>query len=132
MSAEGRAVAYVQRETIPPAPPPGTGAGPVAWLKENLFRGPVNSVLTLLSIGFLVWLIPQVIQWAFVDAVWFASSLEECRAINGEGACWAVIVERFDQPQSASSRLTQQSLGFGARKGVCSLMIHDSFSRRMV
>ena len=94
---QDRTVAYVQREVIPPSPPPPSAAGAGAWLRENLFRGPVNSALTILALLFLVWLIPQVVQWAFVDAVWFASSLDECRAINGEGACWAVIVERFDQ-----------------------------------
>ncbi|MFO7854541.1 MAG: amino acid ABC transporter permease [Paracoccaceae bacterium] len=97
MPQDRPSVAYVQSGTIPPSPPPPSAAGPLAWLRENLFRGPGNSLLTVLSILFLVWLVPQVVQWAFIDAVWFASSLSECREINAAGACWAVIVERFDQ-----------------------------------
>ncbi len=89
-------VAYVSKGFIEPSPPPSTAAGPVAWLRENLFAGPVNTILTLVSLALLALLIPGIVQWAFVDATWVASSLSECREI-GEGACWAVINERLPQ-----------------------------------
>jgi general L-amino acid transport system permease protein len=89
--------AFVANGTIPPSPPPASGTGAVGWLRENLFSGPVNSVLTIVSVGLIVWFVPGIIQWAFIDAVWQADSLEGCRAVDPEGACWAVIVERFDQ-----------------------------------
>ena len=89
--------AFVANGTIPPSPPPASGTGAVGWLRENLFRGPINSILTIASIALILWIVPGIIQWAFIDAVWYAQSLDECRAINPDGACWAVIVERFDQ-----------------------------------
>ncbi|MEM7499936.1 MAG: amino acid ABC transporter permease [Pseudomonadota bacterium] len=89
-------VAFVAKGPIDAAPPPANASGAVGWMRENLFRGPVNSVITVLIAGALLWFIPGIIEWAFIDAVWVASSLNECREL-GEGACWAVIVERFDQ-----------------------------------
>ncbi len=88
---------FVASGTIPPSPPPASGSGPIGWLRENLFSGVVNSLLTLASIALVLWIVPGIIQWAFIDAVWFADSLEGCRSVNPDGACWAVIVERFDQ-----------------------------------
>ncbi len=88
---------FVADSQIPPSPPPSTTSGPVGWLRENLFSGPVNTVLTLAALALVFWIVPGIIQWVFIDAVWHADSLEECRAINSDGACWAVIVQRFDQ-----------------------------------
>jgi len=96
MSTE-RNVAFVAGGQIPPAPPPSSETGPVHWLRENLFSSVLNSILTLGSIALLVWFIPVTISWAFIDSVWNAGSLRECRAIDSEGACWAVINERLNQ-----------------------------------
>ncbi|MEM9140326.1 MAG: amino acid ABC transporter permease, partial [Pseudomonadota bacterium] len=90
-------VAFVAAGSIPPSPPPPSTTGAVGWLRENLFSGVFNSILTVLAIILIVMMVPGMIQWAFVDGVWIASSLKECREINSHGACWAVIVERFDQ-----------------------------------
>ncbi|MEM6942730.1 MAG: amino acid ABC transporter permease [Pseudomonadota bacterium] len=91
-----KSVAFVADGFIQPSAPPPASTGFVGWIRENLFRGPVNSVITVILLGMLIWLIPGIINWAFIDAVWIASSLNECREL-GKGACWAVIVERFDQ-----------------------------------
>ncbi|MEO0429601.1 MAG: amino acid ABC transporter permease [Pseudomonadota bacterium] len=96
MSDTTSKVAFVASGPIAAAPPPANSTGPVGWLKENLFSGPVNSVVTVVLLALLLYLIPGIIQWAFIDAVWIATSLSECREL-GRGACWAVIVERFDQ-----------------------------------
>jgi len=97
-------IAYVAKGQIPPSPPPATATGVIGWMRENLFSGPLNSVLTLVSIAVVVILVPEFVGWAFVRGVWNASSLSECREIiaaaHGEGAsgaCWAVINERFNQ-----------------------------------
>ena len=36
------------------APPPGN-TGPVKWLRENLFSGPVNSIATVLIVALFAW-----------------------------------------------------------------------------
>ncbi|MCL5778939.1 amino acid ABC transporter permease [Limibaculum sp. FT325] len=91
-----RALAFVSSGTIPPSPPPSSEVGAVHWLRENLFSGWFNTILTLASIAVVVLLVPPIVEWAFLDSVWNASSLSECRE-KGTGACWAVINERFNQ-----------------------------------
>ncbi|WMS42952.1 ABC transporter permease subunit [Acuticoccus sp. MNP-M23] len=97
-------VPYVAQTQYPTQPPPGSSTGVMGWLRANLFSSWFNSLLTILSIAFLAWLLPGIIDWAILKAVWHASSLSECRDIiretHGEGvsgACWAVIRERYNQ-----------------------------------
>ncbi len=97
-------VAFVARRQIPPAPPPPGSSGPLLWIRENLFPDLLNTALTLLSIAFLVSVLPGLWQWAVAQSVWNANSLDECRQIMdtafgaGErGACWAIINERIGQ-----------------------------------
>ncbi len=99
-----RNIAFVATGPIPTAAPPANTSGPVSWLRENLFDGVVNSILTLISVAAIVLLAPPLIDWAVLKSVWNATSLTECRQIiaatHGEGvtgACWAVINERFNQ-----------------------------------
>ena len=90
-------IAFVAKGEIPPSPPPAVNSGAVGWIRANLFDGPFNTIVTLICIAFLAWLIPPVISWAFIDSVWNAGSLSECREIGTGGACWAVIDERWQQ-----------------------------------
>jgi general L-amino acid transport system permease protein len=95
--------AYVADSRIPPSPPPAATTGAMGWAKANLFSGPLNSILTILSILIVIAVVPGLFRWAFLDAVFVADSLSECREIaaaNGVQeafACWAVINERFSQ-----------------------------------
>jgi general L-amino acid transport system permease protein len=102
--AKPRTLAYVADRVYDDEPPPPNMVGAVGWLRENLFGGPVNTVLTVLSVVFLALLLPGLIDWAILKSVWNAGSLQECRAViaaaHGEGhqgACWAIINERFSQ-----------------------------------
>ncbi|HSF93624.1 MAG TPA: amino acid ABC transporter permease [Thermohalobaculum sp.] len=101
-----RNTAFVASGQIPPAAPPPNLTGPIGWVRENLFDGIWNSILTLVSIAVIVLLVPPIFEWAFLRGVWNATSLQHCREIiqaaHGEGttgACWAVINERFNQIQ---------------------------------
>lgn len=96
-------VAFVRETMLPPADPPVRQAGAVKWLRENLFSGPVNTILTILSLLIIWLLIRQSWDW-LAHSVWNANSLNECRQIITErwgpdatGACWAVIRERWNQ-----------------------------------
>ena len=93
---ERLSVAFVAERRIPPAPPPAKTGGVVGWLRENLFSGIFNTVATLLSFAFVAYVLASVVPWLFLDSVWNASSLQECRKID-DGACLAVINERFLQ-----------------------------------
>jgi len=79
----------------PDLPPPKNLVGPIAWIRENLLSSPTNIVLTILSAWFLIQVIPPVLDWAFLDAVFTGKDRNECRA-TGDGACWAFISERFE------------------------------------
>jgi general L-amino acid transport system permease protein len=94
---------FVRSQMLPPQAPPITEAGAVKWLRENLFSSPLNTILTVLGIGAVLYLIQHIAPW-LSRSVWVAGSLSECRQIIearwGEGvtgACWAVIRERWPQ-----------------------------------
>lgn len=68
--------------------PPVTHIGVIGWIKNNLFNGVLNSILTIITL-FLLWkIIPPFIRWAFIDSAWHTTS-EACR--KGAGACWSII-----------------------------------------
>ncbi len=96
-------LSYVRSAMLPPSAPPVSQIGIVRWSRENLFSGPLNTILTVLSVSFVVYLVLQVYPW-FARSVWEANSLTECREIikarHGEdatGACWAMLRERWPQ-----------------------------------
>lgn len=79
--------------------PPLTVAGPVAWLRANLFSGWLSTALTL-ALAYLVvrWTL-GLVDWAFLDAVWSlpeGPAQVQARACRepGVGACWGLIGEK--------------------------------------
>lgn len=83
-------IAFVRTAPEPDRPPPSLSMGPVAFLRQRLFSGPVATVFTLLAILFLAWAIPPILRFMVIDAVWAAPDGAACRA-PGAGACWAYI-----------------------------------------
>jgi len=68
--------------------PPKASIGIIGWLRENLFDGWFNSVLTLVTL-FVLWkTIPPFFRWAFVDSLWFTEGAV-CR--DAPGACWSAV-----------------------------------------
>lgn len=91
------AIEFSRKEMLPPLPPPVSERGAVKWARENLFSSPLNVALTVLGVLVIFWLIKSSLPW-WLNSVWNASSLSECRQIvadtagNGAtGACWAMI-----------------------------------------
>ena len=97
MSAASHSDAYVQKEQIPPSPPPATETGIVKWLRENLFNGWFNSILTLVAAYCIVVVAIPTITW-FTNGVWTADSIRTCREVldGALGGCFAVLVDRWD------------------------------------
>ena len=75
-------------------PAPGNSVGAVAWLRANLFNGPINTVFTLIGLYVLYLLVVPTVQWAFINADWVGTTREDC---SREGACWVFINARFSQ-----------------------------------
>ena len=44
---------FVRTEMLPPVAPPVSQRGVVRWLRENLFSGPLNTILSLLAVAAL-------------------------------------------------------------------------------
>ncbi|MBT9245528.1 amino acid ABC transporter permease [Gemmobacter fulvus] len=96
-------ISYVRSQMLPPLDPPAGEKGAVKWLRENLFSGPLNSVLTILGLLALYWVLSNALPW-LLHSVWNANSLGECRQIIAErwgegatGACWAMVKARWHQ-----------------------------------
>ena len=89
---------YVRTEMLPEQEAPASEVGALAWMRENLFSGWVNSILTLGSIFAIWWVVSHIGGW-FLNSVWQAGSLSECREIldGATGACFAVVAERWPQ-----------------------------------
>ena len=94
---------YVRDQMLPPQAPPVSEAGAVKWLRENLFSGWFNTILTLVGVVVIYWLVVSALPW-WLNSVWTAESLSECREIvaakageGASGACWAMIRERWHQ-----------------------------------
>ncbi|RUS58614.1 amino acid ABC transporter permease [Pseudorhodobacter sp. E13] len=106
-------VAYVRKTMLTEQAPPSSQVGAVRWVRENLFSGPLNTILTLLGVLCVYYLGVHLGPW-FANSIWNAGSLSECREIlqGASGACWGVIKDRWHQllfgfyPQDAYWRPT--------------------------
>jgi len=91
-------IAFVRHATIPPQPAPMTMTGVVGWLRENLFSSPFNIALTILLALLFAWVIPDLIRFLLIDAVWTGSDRNaglESVQHREIGACWPFVWERL-------------------------------------
>lgn len=72
-----------------PAPP-----GRLETIRKRYFRSPVQALISVLGLGFLAWVLWNVLDWAVFSAVFDGqATAETCRAAGG--ACWTVIAQRW-------------------------------------
>ena len=98
-------LSFVRAEMIASRPAPARERGLSAWLRTNLFASPTDTVLTLLGILLLVWFVPGVVRWAFIDAQWTGPDRSVCATVSQggvqpdgwSGACWAFVNAKFAQ-----------------------------------
>ncbi|WP_296084283.1 amino acid ABC transporter permease [uncultured Agrobacterium sp.] len=98
-------VSYIRRELVPAQPAPSSQVGVAHWLKTKLFATPKDVVMTVLSIALLAYIIPPLLQFLFVDAVWTGTDRLACLTVtqggalpDGQaGACWAFVGAKFQQ-----------------------------------
>ncbi|OIN90820.1 MAG: amino acid ABC transporter permease [Comamonadaceae bacterium CG1_02_60_18] len=80
-------------QPIAARPAPVNTEGALAWIRANLFGDWKTSLATIVIGAVLLRLLPGLVDWAFLSAVW-QPSFDACRA-DGAGACWGVIVEKY-------------------------------------
>ncbi|MCA0400364.1 MAG: amino acid ABC transporter permease [Proteobacteria bacterium] len=89
--------AFVRSAPSEALPPPVTLVGPIGWLRTNLLSSPGNIVLTILALALAIWVLPGMLRFLVLDAVWFGVDREACLTKNGivPGACWAFVTDRW-------------------------------------
>jgi general L-amino acid transport system permease protein len=61
-------------------------------LARRMFGTWHDAAISIVCLLFLAWLVPTLVRWAFIDAVWQAPNAMAC---GRDGACWAVITARW-------------------------------------
>ena len=90
--------AYVRAAPAPFMSAPPATVGIPGWIRGNLFPSIGSGALTVLIALLLIWVIPPLIDFLVVDAVWTGSDREACLPSEARpevGACWAYIGDRF-------------------------------------
>jgi len=101
----GSNISFVRNAMLQPEPAPASQRGAIAWIRRNLLATPKDIVLTLLAIAALAWVLPHMINWLFIQAVWTGTDRTFCATtVQGgtqpdgwSGACWAFVNAKLDQ-----------------------------------
>ncbi|WP_149803546.1 amino acid ABC transporter permease [Mesorhizobium sp. NFR06] len=98
-------MSWVRTEMALAEPAPAGERGAYAWVRKNLVGSAGDVILTILGIAIVAWILPQVINWAFINAQWTGPDRTVCTtAAQGgiqpegwTGACWAFVNAKFGQ-----------------------------------
>lgn len=88
-------VGFVRSEMVEARPAPARTTGALAWAQKNLFSTPLDTLLTVLGVAFLLWVVPPLFGFLVGNAVGPYGTVEECRALDA-GACWAFIYNEME------------------------------------
>lgn len=72
-------------------PPPAPGV--IRQFVRAMFGTWRDGFITVACIALLAWVLPGLVDWAILDAVWSAAEAESCTPERG--ACWAVVEARY-------------------------------------
>ena len=84
-----------------PRRPPALSVGLIGWLRANLFSSWLSTAATLLLAYLVVSWALGFASWAIINAVWQVPGTggqvgtSTCRALDGAGACWALVTEKY-------------------------------------
>src|SRR5215208_6561717 len=87
--------AFVRQKPLAPL----AEAGAIGWLRKNLFSSALNIALTIVCALLIAWIVPPLVKFLLIDAVWDGSSRVDClpRPDHPEvGACWAFVIDRIN------------------------------------
>lgn len=91
-------IRFVRGATLEPQPPPPAMRGAIGWLRQNLLSTPFNIVLTIIIALLFAWIVPDLIRFLLIDAVWSGADRDACRELvqnRAVGACWPFVFERW-------------------------------------
>ncbi len=88
-------IGFVRSEMVEARPAPMRTSGVAVWVKKNLFATPLDAVLTVLGVAFLLWVVPPLYGFFLGNAVPPGGTVEQCRMENA-GACWAYIAAEMN------------------------------------
>jgi len=82
--------------------PPLLSAGPLGWVRANLFGSAWSTAVTL-ALGYVIMrVIVSAYDWGFANAIWTVpygktgiADTGVCQAAKGVGACWAVLTDKY-------------------------------------
>jgi len=80
-------------QPIAARPAPVRTEGLLPWMRSNLFGNWQTALGTVVLGALLLWLVPQLLGWAVLRAVW-VPSVDACH-MDGVGACWGVVAEKY-------------------------------------
>ncbi|HEX3710110.1 MAG TPA: amino acid ABC transporter permease [Pseudolabrys sp.] len=89
---------FVRGAAIDARPPPASMTGAVGWLRQNLLSTPASIILTIFVALLMLWIIPDLIRFLFIDAVWTGNGRDACREVVQHrpiGACWPFVYDRW-------------------------------------
>ncbi len=96
---------FVRTTMLAPEPAPAGQRGIGAWIRKNLLATPKDVLLTIAALAVLAWVLPHMINWLFIQAVWQGTDRTFCATtVQGgiqpdgwSGACWAFVQAKYDQ-----------------------------------
>ncbi|PWJ93067.1 MULTISPECIES: amino acid ABC transporter permease [Mesorhizobium] len=98
-------MSWVRTEMVLAQPAPAGVTGFSAWVRKNLIASAGDTILTIAGIALVALILPQIINWAFINAVWTGPDRTVCATVaqggvqpdGWTGACWAFVNAKFGQ-----------------------------------
>lgn len=81
---------------ISPRSAPGASNSWLARQRQQYFSSVLSSALTVATLYLFYLLVAPLVDWALIKAVWSAADRRECYAASPDGACWAGVIQWFN------------------------------------
>ncbi|MER8379865.1 MULTISPECIES: amino acid ABC transporter permease [unclassified Mesorhizobium] len=98
-------MSWVRTEMALAQPAPSSERGLGAWVRKNLIASTGDTILTIIGIVLVAMILPQIVNWAFINAQWTGPDRTVCATVaqggiqpdGWTGACWAFVNAKFGQ-----------------------------------
>ncbi|ESX75456.1 MULTISPECIES: amino acid ABC transporter permease [unclassified Mesorhizobium] len=98
-------MSWVRTEMALAQAAPSSERGLGAWVRKNLIASTGDTILTIIGIVLVAMILPQIVNWAFINAQWTGPDRTVCATVaqggiqpdGWTGACWAFVNAKFGQ-----------------------------------